>query len=198
MVYATNPGLDRHTIQTLVKKEPCHPERHKSHVILSEVEGESKACPERRSRGDRSRMGTCGCSCLCFSRDRRRTNRPVFLFPVPYSLFPIPCFYAALHRTRVRNRLSPHPSHAQRSPQADFAGLIAFNSNKHQPIQSDVPEGMSTQHSSEPVLPFNFRNNCLNAGHSVGGQQCEAMFPCRRDNPRIVDIDTEGHQMNIS
>ena len=49
---------------------------HKILVILSGVR-----------RGGRSRR-TCGCSCLCISRDSSRTDRPVFLFPVPYSLFP--------------------------------------------------------------------------------------------------------------
>jgi hypothetical protein len=47
---------------------------HKSLVILSGVR-----------RGGRSRR-TCGCSCLCISRDRSRTDRPVFLSPV--FLFP--------------------------------------------------------------------------------------------------------------
>ena len=47
---------------------------HKGLVILSGVR-----------RGGRSRR-TCGCSCLCISRDRMRTDRPVSPLPISYSL----------------------------------------------------------------------------------------------------------------
>jgi hypothetical protein len=68
-----------------------HPERHKSHVILSD--------PERSRRG----VEEPAVASAFVLRTTEAEQRPVFLFPVP-------CFYeAAPKHRRVRNRSSPAP-----------------------------------------------------------------------------------------
>ena len=117
---------------------------------------EPKACPERRSRSDRSRMGTCICLSPCirawlpakphppqptegawgFSPTK---PHPRVLQRIKYAAKPRPITGA--HATAH----SPHPSHAQRSPQADFPGVILLRPAR--------PSGRSPQRGRNTLAP---------------------------------------------